>query len=124
MMTTVASASTRQSSGKLGSPGEYVTGLDELVQAVDVLFGTPEGSVPGRPSYGFRVLELVDLPVTEVQPIFMREARRALVVNEPRAILVSVEVLGGDQGPGQIIGRVNWKPAAGGVTQTTEVSLG
>lgn len=118
----VASASTRQSSGKLGSPGEVVSGLEELRQAVAVLFATPEGSVPGRPRYGFRILEVIDLPVNQMRPIFLREARRALVLNEPRAELSDVQVVQGTA-PGQVIGRVLWRPAAGGALESLEVEL-
>ena len=118
----VASSSTRQTSGKLGAPGAVVSGLEELLQAVAVLFATPEGSVPGRPLYGFRVLDVLDVPVGEMRAIFLRNARRALVLNEPRAVLEGVEVLAGDSA-GQVRGRVLWRPATGGELASTNVKV-
>lgn len=117
----VGMATPAQSSGKLGAPGVDVTGDDELAQSVTMIFGTRAGSVPGRPQYGFRILDVVDQPVNLMRPIFLREARRALVVNEPRVQLVSVDIVPGDA-LGEVIGRVHWQPP-GGAVRTADVRL-
>jgi len=69
---------------KLGSPGERVTGVQELAQSLSMLIVTPLGSVPGRPLYGSRVFELISAPVDEVSARAPAYVREAVMANLPR----------------------------------------
>lgn len=107
--------------GKLGdATGATLSGVAEIVQSVAIIFGTRPGQVPGRPFFGFDAFAVVDGPVTELPARFVREAKRALVLNEPRAKLVSARVtLDAQQRPR---GTIVFQPVLG-AQQSVEVSL-
>lgn len=96
--------------------------LAELTAAVANILGTRLGTVPGRPRFGFDMLAVVDAPVHLVPAIFRREATRALVVNEPRIVVLGTEVLQG-AAPGSVRGVVTWRPATSSERAQAEVEL-
>lgn len=105
---------------QVGSLGGLVTGMAELEQSLLTILRTPEGAVPGRPTFGTRLRELLDLPVSVMRPRAMREVTRAVRLHEPRIRVVGVTVL--ERAPGAPRVLVTWEPSSAGERRTTEVS--
>lgn len=107
---------------QIGSVGGLVSGLAELEQSLLTILRTQEGSVPGRPTFGTRIAELLDLPVSVMRPRAVREVRRAVQLHEPRIRVLSVAVVERVSGPGRPRVLISWEPVAGGASRTTELS--
>jgi len=108
---------------KLGAPGERVTGVDELEQAMMLVLTTPERSVPLRPGFGSRLYQLVDEPVTQARPAIVREVLRALGVNEPRVRPLGVNVAHDAEDAGHLAVDIEWQPVVGGPRRSTTVVI-
>jgi phage baseplate assembly protein W len=102
-----------------GEPGERVEGDAELEQSLNILMATPVESVPGKPEYGVRIPEYVDLPIDVARPLVVKEVLRAVAANLPRLVLVGVNVT--SPALGHIESEITWKPAAGGSNRVTTV---
>lgn len=105
---------------RLGAPGERVEGLTELAQSLSIVLRTPLGSVPGRPTFGSRIHELVDADISDVQAFGPRYARESILVCLPRIQFVdaTAELLA----PNNAELVVSWRPV-GGALQTTRVPV-
>jgi phage baseplate assembly protein W len=102
--------SRQQWQSKLGEPGVRVDGLAELEQSLSIVLTTPVGSVPGRPSFGSRLHELIDQPVSTVRARAPQEVRRAVTQNEPRIEIIDTAIV--DPTPdGGVTYQVYWRPA-------------
>lgn len=75
-----------------GTPGEIVTDLDHIDQAIKVILTTPQRSVPHHPTWFSNLNEAVDRPVTEVRDLITEGVRRSLELHEPRIDVIGIEV--------------------------------
>jgi len=76
----------------LGQLAETVHGLDEVAQAIELLFSTLPGSVPLLPEYGFDWLRYLDRPMNTAMRQLERDMMKALRRWEPRMDVVSLYV--------------------------------
>lgn len=104
----------------LGTPGDVVTGLRDIDQAIRIILTTPLGADPHRPEFGSRLFDYLDWPVNRVTPHLVRESVEAIRRWETRVtveqVLVGIEAE-------HITVRVQWR-VADGVFQLTEVTYG
>jgi phage baseplate assembly protein W len=94
---------------KHGSPGETVVGLDEVGQAIDLLFSTLPGSVPLLPEYGFDWLKYLDRPISAVLRKLERGMIAALRRWEPRVDLVALRCEPLGAAAGSALAAITWK---------------
>lgn len=106
-----------------GGLGEIVEGDEELEQAMRVALGTQLGSVAGRPLYGLDRLELVDEPVTTLEPKATRLVRRCFELSLPRHRFVRLALAGVDE-QGRALLAVTWTAQTTDTQRTSEVTLG
>lgn len=108
-------------SPRVGSPGEIVTGLDDLDQCICIILKTRKGSVPHRPLFGCDAWLYLDRPVNVAIPNIVREVADALEMWEPRIELVKVTAtVDGSQATVTI----TWQPRGTDTVITTEVTIG
>ncbi|WP_448680588.1 GPW/gp25 family protein [Pseudomonas nicosulfuronedens] len=104
----------------LGTPGDVVTGLRDIDQAIRIILTTPLGSDPHRPEFGSRLFDYLDWPVNRVTPHVVRESVEAIRRWETR--VTTEQVLVGIEAE-HVTVRVRWR-VADGVSQLTEVTYG
>lgn len=104
----------------LGTPGDVVTGLRDIDQAIRIILTTPLGSDPHRPEFGSRLFDYLDWPVNRVTPHLVRESVEAIRRWETR--VTAEQVLVGIEAE-HITVRVRWR-VVDGVSQLTEVTYG
>ncbi|MDH1007436.1 GPW/gp25 family protein [Pseudomonas nicosulfuronedens] len=104
----------------LGTPGDVVTGLRDIDQAIRIILTTPLGADPHRPEFGSRLFDYLDWPVNRVTPHLVRESVEAIRRWETR--VTTEEVLVGIEAE-HVTVRVRWR-VADGVSQLTEVTYG
>jgi phage baseplate assembly protein W len=109
-------------SPRLGSPGEVVTGLDDIEQCIAIVLLTRKGSVPHRPLFGCDIWRWLDAPASIAVPNIVREAVDALELWEPRLKVTGVTAI--VTGAGSATVAVTWQPRDGQLAKTTEVPLG
>lgn len=102
----------------LNAPGEVVTGLRDIDQAIRIILTTPLGSDPLRPEFGSGLFNYLDWPINRITPHLVRESVDALRRWEPRITVVRVQVV---LAASAAVLRVHWR-IADGVPQLTEVS--
>ena len=105
-------------SPKLGSPGETVTGLDDIAQCIRIILETPKGSDPLRPLFGSDVYLYIDRPLPQSAPHLVREAWDAIATWEPRAVVERVQVTPGNA---HAVIEVFWHPIDGIRTEVLRV---
>lgn len=105
---------------KLGTIGSAVADDNELDQSVLLLVGIRRGSVPHRPDLGSRLFELIDQPQNVVTARAPGMAREALAI-DARIVAEGVEVESVDIG-GMVVS-VRWRPATGGISRSTRVTV-
>lgn len=93
------------------SMGAFVTGLEEVAQAIQIILGTPLGSVPHRPTFGCDAYEQLDRPVQTAIPRIIQAVFRALRQWEPRIDVLRVAVT--PALPGSVVLTVVWAPKGG-----------
>ena len=71
--------------------------VEEILQNVNVILTTPEGSVPFDRAFGIDV-ELLDMPINEAKSLYVVEAVTKVRKYEPRAVVDHVEFDGGTEG--------------------------
>jgi len=94
---------------KLGCLGETVTGLDEVVQAIDIIFSTLPGSVPLLPEFGFDWLKYMDRPINSAMRRLERDMIMALRRWETRIEVMYLRVAPLDAAVGSVLACVTWK---------------
>lgn len=109
----------------LGEPGDRVSGLEELAQAVAMVLSTQLGAVPGRPTYGLDRLALVDEPLPTLAGRALREVRACFVRSLPRVELVrcTLQATVPEASNGRAVLQVEWRPKVGGEVQASEVTV-
>lgn len=70
---------------------------EEILQNVNVILTTPEGSVPYDRNFGMDV-ELVDMPINEAKSLYVVEAITKVRKYEPRAVVDRVDFEGDAEG--------------------------
>jgi len=74
--------------------GQPISGIQHLLQSLQVILSTPLGSRRERPEFGSKLRSYVDLPVNEGwKSAVQAEAARVIERWEPRVKLKSVRVL-------------------------------
>jgi len=73
-------------------PDQVVADAAVINQRIEVLFATPEGSIPGAPEKGHRLEGIIDRPLFEAVPDLIKEVYRAIPLWIPEIKLVSVKV--------------------------------
>ena len=87
----LSAAPTAGSSGLLTDRlGMVVTDLDDIAQCIDIIFHTPLGSDPQRPTFGSDLDQYIDWPLSAARPRIAREVNRALGLWEPRVSVLRV----------------------------------
>jgi phage baseplate assembly protein W len=94
---------------KLAAIGEVVVGLDEVAQALDLLFATLPGSVPLLPEYGFDWLKYMDRPFNSVLRRLERDMIAAIKRWKPRIDVVALKVEPLDAAVGSALAAITWK---------------
>ncbi|MDA8428201.1 MAG: GPW/gp25 family protein [Geobacteraceae bacterium] len=108
-------------SPRLGSPGEVVTGLDDIDQCIAIIINTRKGSVPHNPLKGCDAWRWIDAPANIAVPNIIRESVDALELWEPRIKVtgVTTEITGA----GSATITVSWQPLNSQLVRITEVNL-
>lgn len=113
---------TRTSQRRIGSTDDTVSGIDELEQSLRIILRTPLGSVPGRPTFGIDLTDIVDASPVELTPRVAVEVPRAVRTSDPRIVVQRAAVV--DVGEdGRMVIRVTWAPASGVVVRTSEIGV-
>jgi phage baseplate assembly protein W len=94
---------------KLGAVGEVVVGLDEVAQALDLLFATLPGSVPLLPEYGFDWLKYMDRPINTVLRRLERDMIATIRRWKPRIDVVALKVEPLEAAAGSALACVTWR---------------
>lgn len=108
-------------SPRLGSPGEVVTGLEDIEQCIAIIIFTRKGSVPHRPLLGCDAWRWIDAPANIAIPNIIREVVDALELWEPRIKVAGVMAV--VTGAGSATITVSWQPRNGQSIMITEVTL-
>jgi len=108
-------------SPRLGSPGEVVTGLEDIEQCIGIIISTRKGSVPHRPLLGCDAWRWIDAPANIAIPNINREVADALELWEPRIKVTGVTAV--VTGAGSATIAVSWQPRNGQSIMITEVTL-
>jgi phage baseplate assembly protein W len=74
----------------LGDIGAVVQGPDDVAQCIVIIFNTPKGSDPLRPTFASDLWKYVDRPINRTIPAIVREATDAITLWEPRISLISL----------------------------------
>lgn len=74
----------------LGNIGAVVQGPSDVAQCVFIIFNTPKGSDPLRPTFASDIWKYVDRPINRATAHIVREATDAITLWEPRIVLVSL----------------------------------
>lgn len=106
---------------RLGHPGEALTELDELGQAIDLVLLTPLGAMPLRPLFGSRLREVLARPIDRARVQAPALVVEALKLWEPRVVVDAVRLVPSALVDGQVAVELVWHPAAGGAKQTRTV---
>jgi len=93
----------------LNSLGETVTGLDEVAQAIDIIFSTLPGSVPLLPEFGFDWLKYMDKPINSNMRRLERDMIMTLRRWETRIEVMFLRVAPLDAAAGSVLACVTWK---------------
>lgn len=119
----VCAVSVRTAQRRIGTESaEEVAGLDELEQSLGIILRTPEGSQPGRPHFGSRLVTVVDRPALELTPLVASEVPRAVRVSDPRISVHSARVVS-ISSSGSLVVRVVWSPADGESVRSSDVQV-
>lgn len=119
----VSAVSVRTAQRRIGTEAdEEVAGLDELEQSLGIILRTPEGSQPGRPHFGSRLVTVVDRPALELTPLVAAEVPRAVRVSDPRIAVHSAKVVS-ISSSGSLVVRVVWSPADGESVRSSDVQV-
>jgi phage baseplate assembly protein W len=94
---------------KLGALAETVIGIDEVAQAIDLLFATLPGSVPLLPEYGFDWLAYMDRPINRVLRSMERNMTMCLRRWETRINVMALKIEPLDAAIGSVIACITWK---------------
>ena len=106
---------------KLGEPGEVVTNVDDINQCLAIIFTTPKGSDPHRPTFACDLDSLIDLPTPIVAARLPGVLIEAATLWEPRVEIIGVPVR--IEGP-QILYEGVWRPKGGGALQSVSGVFG
>jgi len=77
---------------KTGETGGIVEGTDDIAQCIEIILGTPKGSVPMRPDFGSDIYKYVDYPQGAAIPHIVAETIDALEKWEKRIKIKKVLV--------------------------------
>lgn len=128
-MITVSQITSKDWSLKLWAIGEVVQGIADIEQCIRIIFTTPLGSDPLRPTFGADLWKYIDRPIDRSLPAIVREVTDAITLWEPRIILNSVSASvvtdGTSQSGAKLLLTVNWRLKVGGINSTTtSVNIG
>jgi len=101
----------------LSREGEVVQGVHDIDQAIGIILSTPLGADTHRPSFGCRIHDYLDWPITRARPHIVREVVSALTRWEPRMRIESVQIEPASA-PEHLTIRIRWKAADGVIRQT------
>jgi len=110
---------------KIGYLGEFVTALDELAQALNIIIQTHKGAVPLDPDFGCDLYKWMDKPEPIAKQGIIREITKAVLRCEPRITINSIK-FNRSQALGQSAITISWKPTDASIDsaiQETEVTL-
>lgn len=79
-------------SPRLGEPGRIVTDVADVAQCLSIIFNTPKGSDPHRPTFACETDELIDKPTNVIAERLPAVLIEAAELWEPRARIVGVPV--------------------------------
>jgi len=97
--------------------GELVEGIHDIDQAIGIILSTPPGADAHRPTFGCRIHDYIDWPITRARPHLVREIVAALNRWEPRMRLQSVQIEPASA-PEHVTIRIRWNAADGVIRQT------
>lgn len=105
----------------LGELGQFVTGLDDLAQAIRIILATPKGSLPHRPDFGCSFLGVMDMPQGLATARIIREVMDSIAHYEPRVKVTKVQVDSSTYGFSAIT--VYWIPQGDTTIEPTATSV-
>jgi hypothetical protein len=73
--------------------GNVVQGAADVDQCLRIIFSTPKGTDPLRPTFGTDVWQYVDYPINAAIPAIVREVTASITLWEPRVRLVRVKAV-------------------------------
>lgn len=109
---------------RLGAPGEVVTGLEDIAQAVTIICTTQTGSVPLRPEGWVDLLAYLDRPIEAARRRLEREMVRALQALEPRIETPTVAIRAVPGLLGHALAIVTWRPRGAEESVVQVVGIG
>jgi Bacteriophage baseplate protein W len=71
--------------------GEVVQGVADVNQCIQIILTTPQGSDPLRPTFGADLWQYIDYPINSAIPAIVREITQALLLWEPRIVVIAVK---------------------------------
>ncbi|OIQ65749.1 protein 25-like lysozyme [mine drainage metagenome] len=105
----------------LGELGQFVTGLDDLAQAIRIILATPKGSLPHRPDFGCSFLDVLDMPQGLGTARIIREVMESVARYEPRVKVSKVQVDTATYGLSVVT--VYWVPQGDTTTEPTATTV-
>lgn len=97
--------------------GNVVQGLADVDQCIRIICTTPKGSDPFRPTFACDLFNWLDKPIDLATAHIVRDVFEAIIIWEPRATVLSVNVapvLTGAQAGAQMTVSVTWQINLGG----------
>jgi len=108
--------------------GNVAQGIADIEQCLVIIFTTPLGSDPLRPTFGADLWKYIDRPINRSLPAIVREVTDAITWWEPRIQLISVAAAvvidGGSQSGAKLVLTINWQLKLGGAITQSTVTIG
>jgi phage baseplate assembly protein W len=105
----------------LKRPGEIVTGVDAISQNIIVIAKTQRGTDPLRPNFGTDFISMIDGPVNERVPVFIKDLVDSVAIWETRADITNVSYsIGSD---GRVYFEITWTERDTETTTTTKFTI-
>lgn len=105
----------------LKKAGEVVTGVDAISQNIIVIAKTQRGTDPLRPNFGTDFISMIDGPVNERVPVFIKDLVDSVAIWETRADITNVSYnIGSD---GRVDFEITWTERDTETTTTTKFTI-
>jgi phage baseplate assembly protein W len=102
-------------------PGEIVTGVDAISQNIITIARTQRGTDPLRLNFGTDLIGLIDGPINERVPVFIKDMTDSIGIWETRADITNVSYkINAD---GSVDFEVTWTDRDTGVIATTKFTI-
>jgi hypothetical protein len=105
----------------LSTPGGVVEGVNDIQQCLIVLINTAKGSDPLRPDFGAGIEKAIDLPASQVAPGLKASILEQVALYEPRAEVLSVNLV--QSSVDRVIIRLTWRAKGEALAQIQNLDI-